>query len=184
MNPPMSFKAAVSLPLLGGFFLAASMPAAEVPLREIVVTNDLILAKAALLSARLIVRASHVTIDGAGATLTGPGQTGDLKSFEEAGAGILIDGATDVTLKNLKARGFATGLVIRQARAVAVMSCDFSDNYHNPKHGWGELPARGGILVSDSGGVSGRESHKRPFVRGISEILPCQKTSGLFESVF
>ena len=30
------------------------------------------------------------------------------------------------------------------------MSCDFSDNYHNPQHGWGELPGRGGILVSDS----------------------------------
>ena len=44
-------------------------------------------------------------------------------------------------------RGFATGLVIRQARAVSVTDCDFSDNYHNPKHGWGELPARGGILL-------------------------------------
>ena len=25
--------------------------------------------------------------------------------------------------------------------------CDFSDNYQNPKHGWGELPPRGGILL-------------------------------------
>ncbi|HAM71028.1 MAG TPA: hypothetical protein DCM86_05235, partial [Verrucomicrobiales bacterium] len=26
-------------------------------------------------------------------------------------------------------------------------ACDFSDNYHNPAHGWGELPPRGGILL-------------------------------------
>ena len=25
--------------------------------------------------------------------------------------------------------------------------CDFSDNYQNPKHGWGELPPRGDLLV-------------------------------------
>ena len=170
MNPTMSFRAAVSLPFVAYFFIAESMPAAEAPLREIVVTNDLILAKAARLSARLIVRASHVTIDGAGATLTGPAQMGDSKSFEEAGAGILIEGATDVKLKNLKALGFATGLVIRQARAVAVMSCDFSDNYHNPKHGWGELPARGGILVSDSRHCVFRENRANRVWDGIHLI--------------
>lgn len=119
-------------------------------MREITVTNDLVLALGAQLPARIVVRASHVTIDGNGATLTGPGRIGDVKSIETAGVGILIDGATGVTLKNLKARGFATGLVIRHAQAVTVSGCDFSDNYHNPKHGWGELPPRGGILVEQS----------------------------------
>jgi parallel beta-helix repeat protein len=30
------------------------------------------------------------------------------------------------------------------------VGCDFSDNYHNPDHGWGELPSRGGILLEQS----------------------------------
>jgi parallel beta-helix repeat protein len=147
MNKRFGFG--LSLPfLLAALFCGnAALPAAEVALREIVVTNDLVLEKGTVLSAWLVVRASHVTIDGNGATLVGPGRTNDLKSLEAAGVGVLIEGASGVTLKNLKARGFATGLVLRQALAAAVTDCDFSDNYHNPKHGWGELPARGGILL-------------------------------------
>ena len=114
-------------------------------LREITVTNNLVLEKEARLSARLVVRVSHVTIDGNGATLIGPGQIGDPQSLEAAGLGILIEGADDVRLKNINVRGFATGLVIRQAQAISVSGCDFSDNYHNPNHGWDELPPRGGI---------------------------------------
>lgn len=114
--------------------------------REIVVTNDFALERGAQMSARLIVRASYVTIEGNGATLLGPGQVGDPKSLEGAGVGILVEGATGVTLRNVRVRGFATGLLLRQAEAATVTDCDFSDNYHNPKHGWGELPARGGIL--------------------------------------
>ena len=95
---------------------------------------------------RLIVKASHITIEGDGATLQGSGRTNDLKSLENAGVGVLLEGVTDVTLKNLRVRGFANGLVMRDTRAVSVKGCDFSDNYHNPAHGWGELPPRGGIL--------------------------------------
>lgn len=131
-------------------FAALGSPAAEPAIREIVVTNDLVLEKGARLPARLIVRANHVAIDGNGATLAGPGQVGDPKSLELAGVAIWIEGVTGVTLKNIKARGFATGLVLRQAQAVTVSDCDFSDNYHNPKHGWGELPARGGILLEQA----------------------------------
>jgi parallel beta-helix repeat protein len=118
---------------------------AEVP--EVLVTNNLVLEKGASLGARLIVRADHVTIDGNGATLVGPGTVGHTNSLAEAGIGVLVEGATGVTLKNLRARGFATGLVMRDVTAATVMECDFSDNYHNPGHGWGELPARGGILL-------------------------------------
>jgi parallel beta-helix repeat protein len=116
----------------------------------IVVTNNLVLEKGAELRARLVVRANHVTIDGNGGTLVGPGTTSDLKSLEQAGIGILVEGVTGVTLTNIHARGFATGLVLRQATAVNVVACDFSDNYHNPGHGWDELPARGGILLEQS----------------------------------
>ncbi|MHB1306092.1 MAG: right-handed parallel beta-helix repeat-containing protein [Limisphaerales bacterium] len=129
----------------------SSLGAAETAFREMVVTNDLVLEKDADLHVRLIVRASHLTIDGNGATLVGPGTVGDTNSLAAAGEGVQIEGAVGVTLHNLKARGFAIGLAIRDSRAFAVRDCDFSDNYHNPKHGWGELPARGGILVERSG---------------------------------
>lgn len=128
--------------LLAAFAIAAS--AADV--RDLVVTNDLVLDQNALLNVRLIVRASHLTIDGNGATLQGPGVVGEPKSMEQAGAGILLEGCVNVTVRRLKARGFATGLVARDSRALLVENCDFSDNYDNPKHGWGELPSRGGIL--------------------------------------
>jgi parallel beta-helix repeat protein len=116
-------------------------------IREIVVTNDLVLPKDTMVAARLVVRASGVTVDGNGATLSGPGTIGDPKSMETAGVGVTVEGVTGVTLKNLRVRGFATGLVLRQVTAARVSDCDFSDNYHNPQHGWGELPARGGLVL-------------------------------------
>ena len=128
-------------------FAHATGWAAEAAFGELVVTNDLVMEKGAQITARIIVRASHVVLDGNGATLVGPGRVGDVKSLESAGVGVLLEGAVGVTLRNLKVRGFATGLAIRQAQAVLVADCDFSDNYHNPKHGWGELPARGGVLL-------------------------------------
>lgn len=116
-------------------------------IREIIVTNDLVLTKGTELTARLVVRSSGVTVDGNGATLSGPGTIGDPKSLETAGVGVTVEGVTGVTLKNLRVRGFATGLVLRQVTAARVSDCDFSDNYHNPQHGWGELPARGGLVL-------------------------------------
>jgi parallel beta-helix repeat protein len=147
MNIRLPGRVATALFLASLVLAARPSSSGAAPLREIVVTTDLRLEQGAQLPARLIIRASHVTVDGQGATLVGPGQTGDLKSLEAAGIGILLEGAADVTIKNIKARGFASGLVIRQARAISVTGCDFSDNYHNPKHGWGELPARGGLLL-------------------------------------
>jgi parallel beta-helix repeat protein len=123
---------------------AATTPAAE--LRSIVVTNDLVLDAGVIVEARLVVRASHLTIDGRGATLRGPGTVGDLKSLEQAGVGIEIEGGVNITIRNLKVSGFGTGLVSRDGHGLLIEDCDFSDNYSNPKHGWGELPPRGGIL--------------------------------------
>lgn len=128
--------------------LGAGIPSgsAAPAVREIVVTNNLVLDVSSRISARLIIQTSHVTVDGAGATLVGPGRVGDTNSLAEAGVGILVEGAVGVTLKNIHVQGFATGLVLRHTQAVSVLGCDFSDNYHNPGHGWGELPPRGGIL--------------------------------------
>lgn len=127
------------------FFGGSSLSAAET--LTIVVTNSVTLPKGVALGSRLVVHASHVTIDGNGATLLGQGNTNDLKSLEGAGVGVSIEGCADVTIRNLKVRGFATGLVARDGDGLLLEACDFSDNYDNPKHGWGELPARGGILL-------------------------------------
>jgi len=128
-----------------GYIVSANSDEAGV--RELVITNDFVFAPGTSNAVRLLVRASHVTIDGRGAVLAGPGQAGNPESLESAGIGVLIEGAAGVTLKNLKVRGFATGLVLRQVEGALVEDCDFSDNYHNPAHGWGELPPRGGILL-------------------------------------
>jgi parallel beta-helix repeat protein len=136
--------------LLAGWFTARlALPAlgAEAVMREQIVTNDFRFEPGSQQHVRLIVRASYVTIDGAGATLVGPGEVGNSGSLEGAGVGVLIEGAAGVTLKNLKVHGFATGLLLRDVEAADIADCDFSDNYHNPQHGWGELPARGGIRL-------------------------------------
>src|SRR5262249_32262612 len=90
---------------------------------------------------------SHITIEGSGATLQGPGTIGDPKSLERAGRGIELQGCVDVTVRHLSAHGFATGLAARDGQGLVIEDCDFSDNYDNPKHGWGELPSRGGVLL-------------------------------------
>ena len=127
--------------------LATTAFTASAETRTLHVTNNLTLEKGTTLEARLVVHGSHLTIDGNGATLQGAGATNDLKSLETAGIGVRLEGCVNVTLRNLKARGFATGLIARDSRALIIEACDFSDNYHNPKHGWGELPARGGLLL-------------------------------------
>src|SRR5262249_34909003 len=122
-------------------------PAGAAELRTITVTNDLVLETNAALQARLVVAVSHITIEGSGATLQGPGPIGDPKSLERAGRGIELQGCVDVTVRHLSAHGFATGLAARDGQGLVIEDCDFSDNYDNPKHGWGELPSRGGVLL-------------------------------------
>ena len=108
-------------------------PREQSPLiREIVITEDTKLDKDAVLHARIVIKASHITLDGNGATLTGPGKAGDLKSLERAGVGVRAEGCTNVTLRNLKAKEFATGLAVTDGKAWTVENCDFSGNYHNP----------------------------------------------------
>ncbi len=149
----MSIRLIPLRPLALHFFLASALPGAVLLARSaveapetLVVTNSLALKKGATLEVRLVVRASNVTIEGEGATLQGAGRLGDVKSLEQAGVGVFLEGCVNVTVRNLKARGFATGLLARDARGLLVEGCDFSENYDNPKHGWGELPPRGGLL--------------------------------------
>ena len=92
----------------------------------------------------LVIRASDVTVDGAGALVLGA-DGGDPKGF--TGTGIRAEGVTGVRLTNVRVRGFERGLHVSDAEGLSVEGCDFSDNFHDPGFGWGEQGRRGGILL-------------------------------------
>jgi parallel beta-helix repeat protein len=119
--------------------------------QELVVTKDLVLEKDAVVHQHLVIRADYVTIDGNGATLVGPGVSGKPDTFQ--GVGIAAEDCKGVTLRNIKVRGFASGLVVKGGDHWLVEKCDFSDNYHVPEADWGNGPHQGGLIltgVSDS----------------------------------
>ena len=93
---------------------------------------------------RLVIKASNITIDGRGAWLIGA-QSGPTKSFKETA--VSAKGVSKVTLKNINARGWDTGLKIEDGKDWVVENCNFSDNFHDPDYGWGEQGRRGGIVL-------------------------------------
>lgn len=92
----------------------------------------------------LVLKASNITIDGRGATLVGDQNLAGNKRKEVA---ILAEGVANVTLKNINAKGWETGLRIVDCTRWTVENCDFSDNFHDPEFGWGENGRRGGIVL-------------------------------------
>jgi hypothetical protein len=128
------------LALLFPFCVRAS--AAE----PLAVTKDLVLEKAVVIDRPIVVGASHITIDGNGATIQGPGKAGDPKSF--AGIGISADGCSGVTIRNIKVRGFQAGLKASDGDAWLVEGSDFSGNFHDPEFGWGEQGRFGGMILT------------------------------------
>lgn len=99
-----------------------------------------------MLHARLVVRAENVPIDGNGATLVGPGEQGGPDSFR--GFGIMAEGRKGVTLRNLKAKGFAAGLAVNRGDHWLIEGCHVSDNYYVPEAGWGNGPRQGGMVLT------------------------------------
>lgn len=95
----------------------------------------------------LIIRKSGVTIDGQGAWLIGSATDSGLAAKNFKGTAILAEGVSNVTIRNINARGWETGLVVRNASGWLVENCNFSDNFHDPDFGWGENGRRGGILL-------------------------------------
>jgi parallel beta-helix repeat protein len=93
---------------------------------------------------RIVIAASDITIDGNGATLIGASE-GDPKDYR--GVAIEAEGIDRVVLRNVRAKGFETGLRIARGTGWTIEGCDFSDNFHDPRFGWGENGRRGGILL-------------------------------------
>jgi parallel beta-helix repeat protein len=92
----------------------------------------------------IVIQASGITIDGDGAWLIGS-KDGDPKDFH--GAAITAEGISNVTLRNVNAKGWETGLHVVNGSGWTIENCDFSDNFHDPAFGWGENGRRGGILL-------------------------------------
>ena len=112
----------------------------------LVITTDITLPPGALLDRPLFIAAGHITVDGNGATLVGPGVPGDKDSFR--GAAISATGCARVTLRNVRARGWFRGLALEDAIGWLIEGCDFSDNFTDPDFGWGEGPRAGGLILT------------------------------------
>ena len=134
----LSAIAAAALLLCGPL---PALAAADRPLLEI--STDTVLDPDTIYGA-IVVKASGITLDGRGALLLGA-DSGDPKTF--TGTGLRAEGMSGVTVKNLRARGFERGLHISDGEGWRVEGCDFSDNFHDPRFGWGENGRRGGILL-------------------------------------
>lgn len=93
----------------------------------------------------IVIKASNITLDGGGAWLVGSA-TGKPKDFK--GTAITAAGMKNVTIKNVKAKGWETGLTLKDCEGVTIEGCDFSDNFHDPDFGWGENGRRGGIVLT------------------------------------
>jgi len=127
-------------------FLSIGLSLGSAGPQPMIITRDTVLEKAATLRHGLVIGADGVTIDGNGATLVGPGKAGDRKSF--VGGGVLAEGRSNVTIRNLKVRGFECGLAASDGHGWRIEDCDFSDNYHDPEYGWGDYGRVGGIILT------------------------------------
>ncbi|MBN1419971.1 MAG: right-handed parallel beta-helix repeat-containing protein, partial [Planctomycetes bacterium] len=112
----------------------------------LVVTSDLTLEEGAVLARPIVIRASHVTLDGNGATVRGPGKAGAPASFE--GVGISAEGCSGVAIRNIKVRGFRVGIAVSDGEGWRIEGCDVSGNFHDPEYGWGDLGRFGGMVLT------------------------------------
>ena len=112
----------------------------------LLVTGDTVLDAGSVLERPIVILGSHITLDGNGAVLIGPGKAGDLGPFE--GVGILAEGCSGVTLRNIHVRGFRAGLAVSDGSGWLIEGCNFSDNYSDPEAGWDVEERLGGIVLT------------------------------------
>jgi len=112
--------------------------------QPMIIKQDTVLDPAKTYS-QLVIQASDITIDGRGAWLIGSTQ-GPAKDFQRIA--ITAKGVSRVTLKNVRAKGWETGLQIEDGSQWVIEDCDFSDNFHDPDFGWGENGRRGGLVLT------------------------------------
>ena len=143
MGPPIPTRLTILAGAAAALALPAQHPTVQAPQR---ITESITLAKGATLSRPIIIAANGITIDGRGAVLVGPAQPGQPKTGR--GIGVLAEGRSNITLKNFKVHGFESGLVIRGGHSWTLENCDFSANYNDPEHGWGDGERVGGMILT------------------------------------
>jgi parallel beta-helix repeat protein len=92
---------------------------------------------------RIVITKSNITLDGRGTWLIGS-TAGKPKEFRSTAVSAV--GVSGVTLKNVNAKGWETGLRVEDGSGWTIDGCNFSDNFHDPAFGWGENGRRGGIV--------------------------------------
>jgi len=75
----------------------------------------------------ITIRASNVTIDFSGAVLRGGGADADPDTFN--GVAVLVDGGEHVTIRNLTARGYKVGVLVRHSPHVHITGSDLGYNW-------------------------------------------------------
>ncbi|MCR6721490.1 MAG: right-handed parallel beta-helix repeat-containing protein [Chitinophagaceae bacterium] len=75
----------------------------------------------------IVVAGDNITIDFKNALLQGDAPQQLPDSYE--GLGILIENSNNVTIRNLRVRGYKVGLMARNVRNLRLENCDFSYNY-------------------------------------------------------
>ncbi len=104
-------------------------PAAGTVLTEsaVIATGDHLLPSADLEHPAITIRASNVTIDFSGAVLRGAPAGADPDSF--TGVAVLVDGGEHVTIRNLIARGYKVGVLVRHSPSVHITGADLGYNW-------------------------------------------------------
>lgn len=75
----------------------------------------------------IIIEGKNITIDFGNATLKGSNTKKNPDDF--FGTGIIIRNSENVTIKNLKARGYKVALLAKNVKKLTLENCDFSYNY-------------------------------------------------------
>lgn len=116
--------------------LQAPAPAQDVtPLRKgMVITSSIVLApgtyslpSASLEAPAIVIRGSNLTVDFNGAELVGAPIDAPPDTF--AGLGLLVDGGTNVIVRNARIRGFKAGLQARDTVGFRLTRSDLSHNW-------------------------------------------------------
>ncbi len=144
MKKTLVFLCAVTASL--AYVFAEGETGKDKTVEPLVITEDTVLEKGAVIDRPIVIKAGNITIDGNGATVKGPGKAGEPGSFQ--GNGITADGCSNVTLKNIKVNGYRVGLTVSNAESWCIEDCDFSDNYTDPEVGWGDNEDFGGIVLT------------------------------------
>jgi len=113
---------------------------------ERIVREDLTLTAGEVLITPLVIAADGVIIRGNGAILQGPGRVGEKETLR--GVGVRLEGRKCVTIEGLVVHGFEIGLKADDCTELTLRGNDFSDNYHDPEHGWGDGDRNGGIVLT------------------------------------